>query len=271
MPTESENAASQADASETLTDADFAEAEGGAQADDSLDDLFTEGADSEPAAAKGTDTKEQEQKSEEAAKPAESAPAKGAEKRITQLVARAKAAEDAKLAAEAKAEQYEAALEILKEQLQSKNARLQELDDISPERAELEQHRLAALVREKEQELAQKYESRLQQARLEQEVAHATEALVAKVEEAIARYPAVTKQDIAFALRRDPNVDPLHAAQAIHEARLKAYEGEILKKVKPAPRSTAPAGQQKVRKINTVDDMISALDADLGNDWNLRS
>jgi len=199
--------------------------------------------------------------------PASQPAPKGAEKRISQLLSRAKAAEEQRIAAEHQNEQLKAALEIMREQLASKSSRLQEIDDISPERAELEQARLQLLVQAKEREMEAKYAERLQKAQFQAQVDQAATALVDQVEEALARFPAISKRDLALSLRDHSDMPPMALAEKINTERMKAYEPEILKRVKPAPQPTKPQSSSKSRDLSSKEAILADLRASLGNDW----
>jgi hypothetical protein len=197
----------------------------------------------------------------------EAAPSKGAEKRISQLVARAKEAESKLHTAEHLVEQYQAAFEILKAQLDAKNARLQEIDDISPQQAELESLRLQRAVAEKERELEDRFQTRLQKAQFDAAVQAESDRLIGELQAALKQYPGVSQQDVALAWQRNKDASPIELAKTIYEMRLKTFEPEVLKRQKPAPKPTHPSSAKPTRKITSDEELFAELDARLGKDW----
>lgn len=168
---------------------------------------------------------------------------------------------------------YKEAYQFLNQQYNAKQKRLQEIDDIDPVQAENEQLKLQQQVRDIQSRLQSDYQKKVAQVQQQANVAARAGEIVEQVEAAAAKYPTVSKEEIAFMYSRDMTKNPETIAQSLHNARYSKLEQEILGKYKDRLNPPKPVGATNVvaaPKIKNDRDLIDSLDAEFGADWNRR-
>lgn len=210
------------------------------------------------------------------AKAAKQALTPGLKKRIDGLTAEKREAQKQILQLQKELDQWRTAYELRESIAKQKESRLAEIEPMDPVMAENEQLKLEQTLRQKQQELEQAYQRRVQEAENQAKTKALVDRWSEEVEEAIEAYPAVSKPELILsfkaALKQDPKTKIADVAKKIDEQRYQNYEGRVLAKYKnrlvDIPQPTAQNGHiVPPRSGNSDDDLIAYLDATLGENW----
>lgn len=198
----------------------------------------------------------------------------GFKRRIDKLTSKLKTVEESSRNAEREAERYKKAFELLKEQFEAKQARLMELEEIDPVKAENEKLKFERRIMSEQSRLDEQWKARVAQAEKEARVSTMAEQMLEDIESATTKYPTVSTVELAVAIKKQPTANIEALAKELHEQRYKALENEFTAKYKNRvnpPKPVTPTGSSYRRDLRNDDEMAAELDAMLGPDWNKRN
>lgn len=231
---------------------------------------------SSPEEAPSDDGEEQVASGQETKEPADEAakqPKDAVRRRISQLTARAKEAEEKLLGKDKELVVFRKANQLLQDQLKELNARLaqyEELDPVEQENRYLKvkqaQARLTQEVARERQRIEAEYRKRLEQMVAEERQADEAERLMLEAQRVLSEYPGVTQEQLAVAIAKNPDVDMAELARRIDEENYRRYASRLSKANAPKPLRTQGTVATEP-KIETDEDLIRYVDSVLGENW----
>lgn len=190
-------------------------------------------------------------------------------KRIAQLLEQKKAAELKAMEKEKELLTHQTALQLMQEELQKAQARLSELEYVDPRDIKLQDLERQNVLAQKQAELEKHFSERQRQ----YELSVMADTLATKIADeafsALAKYPALSKEEMAFLLQNNPGKSPMALAQQ-HDAQKRAvYEKEFSAKYRAhAPTPTKPSGGKTIATSgDTLEDMASIMRSEFGDNW----